>query len=114
LYENKPANFGELAKNKELYFVHFPLKSALKQGIVRCVENIQLPARFELPEYMLSKKTDRNGKLECWHIINYKTWERKPVNELNEIQLKLSPWGSWNDILLVERLSEGWTPELWK
>ena len=28
-------------------------------------------------------------------------------------QKELSPWGIWNDTLLIERMMEGWTPEKW-
>jgi hypothetical protein len=114
LFEIEPGNINELVNENEVFFIHFPLKAAFKQGIVRYVGNIELPQHTELPNYMRSKKVDRNGKFECWHIINYKTWERESVNELNQTQLRLSPWGTWNDTLLIERLSDGWTPEIWK
>jgi len=83
-------------------------------GIVRDVQNCELPTNFELPSQMRSKNTNKNCNLIGWHIVDYNTWQRKTTVELSKEQMKLSPWDTWNDTLLIERLSSGWTLENWK
>ncbi|MCG9968492.1 hypothetical protein L9W92_10555 [Pelotomaculum terephthalicicum JT] len=113
LYLDKPRNMIAIAAAKEVYFVHFPLKAAFKKGIVQFIGNYSLPQDLELPRQMRSKNVDKNGNLICWYIVEYDTWRRVIIKELTKDQKKLSPWGIWNDTLLIERLAEGWTPEEW-
>lgn len=98
---------------KELFLVHFPLKVAYKQGIIRFIENFNLPSSFEVPKKMRSPYTDKDGNILYWHIVDCDTLEREKVYCLSEEQKKLSPWGMWNDTLLIERLNEGWSLEKW-
>lgn len=113
LYEEQLNNLSDLVEEKELFFIHFPLKAAYKQEIVNFVDNFDLPKSLKLPRYMRSKKVDNESKLISWQIIDYNTWKRESVNKLSPEQIKLSPWGTWNDTLLIERLSEGWTLDKW-
>jgi hypothetical protein len=113
LYQDNTPDLKEIVKSNELFYVHFPLKAAVKQKIVNFIGNYDIPKDFEIPKYMRSKKVDQKGNFICWQIINYETWVRESVIELSNDQKKLSPWGVWNDTLLAERLSEKWTPEKW-
>jgi len=113
LFSEQPNDMLAIVKEKELYFVHFPLKEAYKQGIVKLVGNYNLPQNLKLPKQMRSKNVDKDGNFKSWHIIDYNTWQRLSVTELNEEQKKLSPWGTWNDTLLIEKLVSGWTLEEW-
>lgn len=97
----------------DYYFVHFPLKAALKKEIVKFVENYPVPSEVKLPEQMRSRKVDKDGNFVSWQIVDYSTWQRTNVEKLSSSDKKLSPWGTWNDTLLVERIEEGWTPEKW-
>lgn len=100
-----------LAQAKELYVVFFPLAYAYKQGIVQKVGSYGID-NFIRPRYMRTKHMVR-GEFLGWHIVDTSTWQRQLVKKLTSDQLKLNPWGLWNDTLLVERITEGWMPEKW-
>lgn len=103
-----------IVNTQELYLIHFPLKAAYRQKIVSLLGNYSIPSGLQLPPpKMRTDFMDRNGKRVCWHIIDYNTWKRESVVTLTEEQKKLSPWGIWNDTLLIERLMEGWTLDRW-
>lgn len=53
------------------------------------------------------------GEFICWHIIDYETWKRERVEVLTHEQKQLSPWGTWNETKLIEKLVEGWTLDEW-
>lgn len=55
---------------KELYFIHFPLGTALKQKIVTKKGNYPIPQNFKLPQKFRSEHIV-NGKFICWHIVDY-------------------------------------------
>lgn len=113
LYLKQPQDMIPVVAAKELYFVHFPLKASYKQGIVRLIGNFNMPEGLKLPKKMRDNFVDRNGNIICWHIVDYSTWKNESVKVLTEEQKGLSPWGIWNDTLLIERLVEGWTPDKW-
>lgn len=102
-----------IVENDELYLIHFSLKAAYKEGIVTFIGSYNLPSNFTLPKKMRAKHIMR-GEFICWHIVDYETWKNQSVKKLTEEQKRLSPWGTWNDTLLIERLADGWTLENWK
>lgn len=72
-----------------------------------------MPDHFVLPSKFRTEYKIK-GEFICWHIVDYATWNREQVKELNEEQMAFSPWGTWNDALLVERISEGWSLSNWR
>jgi hypothetical protein len=68
--------------------------------------NFNLPQDFVLPKIFRSKCTIK-GQFINWHIIDYETWKIEQVQGLSDEQKQLSPWETWNDTLLKERLDEG-------
>ncbi|WLD93781.1 hypothetical protein [Alkalihalobacillus sp. AL-G] len=112
LYEESHIFESELVKEKEMYLVHFPLGSALEQKVVRIKGNYEVPRDFVLPKKFRSKHTIK-GEFVGWHIIDYETLAREKVQELTNEQKQLSPWGTWNDTLLKERMEHGWTLNDW-
>lgn len=113
VYENQPHNLAEIVDKKEEYFVHFPVKAANKQKIIELIGNFELPHDLEIPKKFRTLKKDRDGNQIGWQIVDYDTWQRETVNKLSEQQQELSPWGTWNDTLLVERITQGWTLDKW-
>lgn len=109
---NKEVNLNELIKEKELYFIQFPLKYAVKKKCVLLVENFSVPEQVSVPRYY---RTAHKIKEEfiCWHIVDSETLHRKPIEKLSDEEINLSPWGSWNDTLLAERMASGWTLDKW-
>lgn len=114
LFLDEPSNWEEFIKQKEQFLIFFPLAAAYKKKIVLLVENYPIPEGFQKPKYMRTKNVDAQGKFINWHIVDVETLKREQVIELNETQKKLSPWGVWNDTLLVERLTENWTLDKWE
>lgn len=110
LHSERPANFDKLAGSKEKYMIYFPLVAANKQKIVEKVGSYL--SKFEKPKYMRTKHIVK-GEFLGWHIIDTETWQRQLVKSLNSEQKQLSPWGIWNDTLLVENLVTDWSLEKW-
>lgn len=111
LYSERPANFNELVGLKERYIISFPLTAATKQKIVESV-GFFLASDFSKPKLMRTEHNVR-GEFLGWHIVNTDTWQRQLVETLTPEQKKLSPWGIWNDTLLIENLVNDWSLEKW-
>lgn len=111
LYSERPANFNELAASKERYVVSFPLTAANKQKIVEQV-GFHPVDNFVKPKFMRTEHNVR-GEFLGWHIVDTSNWQRQLVKNLTSEQKRLSPWGIWNDTLLVENLVNDWSLEKW-
>jgi len=111
LYSERPDNLSELAKSKERYMIFFPLSAAYKKKSIEYAGRLDL-IDFVKPGYMRDTHIVR-GDFLGWHIIDTNTIHRQLVKNLTIEQGKLSPWGIWNDTLLIERLVTGWTLEEW-
>jgi hypothetical protein len=111
LYSERPANFDKLAGSKERYMVYFPLSAANKQNIIEHVGHYPVD-NFKKPKYMRTEHIVK-GEFLGWHIIDTETWQRQLVKTLTPEQKQLSPWGIWNDTLLIENLVDDWELEKW-
>ena len=85
LYQDEPKDMLPLVAEKELYFVHFPLKAAYKSKIVKLIGDFKVPSDLILPQKMRTKHIVR-GEFICWHIVDYETWKNESVKELTENQ----------------------------
>ncbi len=108
LFMQKPKIVEDII-SKKFFYIDFPLNAAYKKKIVTFAGNIPLPKNFACPQYYRTENMFGEG----WQIINSKTWERESVEFLTEEQKKLSPWGIWNDTLLIENLELDWRLENW-
>lgn len=111
IFKEIPNNLDQVINQEELFYIYFPLNAAYKKNIVQLIDNFKI-IDFRKPKFMREKYIVKE-EFKGWHIINTETWERELVKKLNPDQKKLSPWGIWNDILLIERLDENWTLENW-
>lgn len=111
LYQERPSNLNEIVAEKERYMIFFPLKAAHRRSIVCKVGHVSAGA-YAKPAFMRSDHWER-FEFKGWHIVDTKTWRMQLVSELTDEQVKLSPWGIWNDTLLCERLAENWSLEQW-
>jgi hypothetical protein len=107
LYAFPPDNLDILANSKELYMIFFPLSAANNRKIVKLVGHYP-ENNFPKPRFMRIEH-DSDG----WDIVNTDTWQRELVRNLSSEQKELSPWGVWNDTLLVERLVGNWSLKNW-
>lgn len=112
LYPEKPNNLTDLASLKERYMIFFPLSAAFNKKIVRNVGQFNL-STYTKPRYMRDTHKVR-GEFLGWHIIDTDTMYHQLVKDLSIEQRQLSPWGIWNDTLLIERLVDGWSLENWQ
>lgn len=112
LFKETPINIAELAASKERYMIYFPLLAAYKQKIVKLVGNHSVD-KYVKPKYMRSKHIV-NGVIKGWHIIDTDTWQRELTINLLPTQKCLSPWGIWNDSMLIEKLMTDWKLEEWE
>lgn len=111
IYPERPSDFDKLTTSKERYMIFFPLSAAYKRKIIERVGNY--PAEgFSMPKYMRTEHNVR-GEFLGWHIVNTNNWHRQLVATLTPEQKKLSPWGIWNDTLLIEKLVDDWRLEQW-
>jgi len=111
LYSEELENMAGLVSPKEAFYVQFPVKAAYWRKIVRLIGNYEVLAGLELPPKQMRTTHIIRGEFICWHIVDYETLHITSVKELTDEQKKLSPWGIWNDTLLIEKLVEGWMPE---
>jgi hypothetical protein len=121
LYEDRPSNFGELAQQKELYFVFLILNRGFRTGIgeMELVSNQPIPEWAISPPIMRhSAATDAHGKTIRWRIIHADTkltleeLQRAPVlTHLTPDQRRLSIREIWPPAVMVRRLAERWSPE---
>jgi hypothetical protein len=111
LYAKKPDDMDKLAVSEERYLIFFPLLAAFNREIVDYAGHYDLKD-FTKPEYMRTGHMVR-GAFLGWYIVNTSNWHRQLVKELTPEQKKLSPWGVWNDTLLIERLEQGWVLNEW-
>ncbi len=110
LFDNEPdkQDLIRLIKSEEYFYIGFALKEALKLGIVK--KEFSIPILNPFPKYF---RTEHLFKNNWWQIIDFQTWKRESVEHLSEEQKKLSPWGIWNDTLLIENLEKDWRLENW-
>ncbi|TCI94781.1 hypothetical protein [Tenacibaculum sp. M341] len=111
LYSYLPDDLDKLVSGSHRFVVFFPLSAANKKQQVKFVGN-HLLDNYEKPKQMRTEHYIA-GEFLGWDIIDTDTWKRKFVKKLSNKQRKLSPWGIWNDTLLVERLEEGWSLDNW-
>ncbi len=111
IYAERPASFEQLAASKERYMIFFPVSVANKRKIIELVGNYPTTG-FTKPAFMRTEHIVK-GDFLGWFIINTKTWQRELKKELSSEQKELSPWGVWNDTLLIERLGNNWSLQSW-
>jgi hypothetical protein len=111
LYSERPMDLDILAASEERYIISFPLSAAVKQKIVESVGYFAA-SNFSKPKLMRTEHNIR-GEFLGWHLVDTETWQRQLVKKLSKEQKKLSPWGLWNDTLLVEKLVTNWSLEKW-
>ncbi|UOY05999.1 hypothetical protein L0P88_18940 [Muricauda sp. SCSIO 64092] len=109
LFQEEPKSIEKMVVSEDYFYLDFPLKAAHKKNIVSFVGNVALDKEFSCPKYYRTENPFGEG----WHIVNSETWERESVETLTEEQKKLSPWGVWNDTLLIEKLENNWRLYNW-
>lgn len=110
LHVEKP-DLEQLAALDERYMISFPLSAAAKRKIVERVGYYSSES-FSKPKFMRTSFIVREEFLG-WHLVDTETWQRQLVKDLSHEQRGFSPWGIWNDTLLINRLIDDWSLEKW-
>ncbi|NER16781.1 hypothetical protein [Spongiivirga citrea] len=107
IYDNRPHDVKSVIKD-DFFFLDFPYRYGIKEKGVNLVGNIPLPDNFQLPKQFRTENVFGSG----WRIVN-DGGGSKVVEELNDEQKKLSPYGMWNIPEIFENLKNGWRLENW-
>lgn len=103
-------NFSELSEDIKHYATFFPIESVVKQKIFNVVSNLPIPEYAkDFPLFKTGIK-NKEGVIETWWLWDgEKEWK---VGKLTDKQKSLPDRGIWNHTLLIERIEEGWSPEI--
>jgi hypothetical protein len=106
----RPQSFMELVEKREKFFVFFPLRAAVRQGLVTRVAGERIPEwAQEFPKMRARGGVTKDGRVLNWWIFDGRREWR--VDRLTEEQRSLPIRSIWTYPLLVERLEEEWVPE---
>ena len=119
LFRARPADFGELAKQRELYFIFYTLNYALRDSQADVVSHQPVPDWAQAYPLMRWPATqDQSGKTVAWKIfsassgLTIEEHQRTPVlRKLTAEQEKLSIHTLRPHPIMVKELARGWTPE---
>jgi len=85
--ESEIIDFNTLTEEKELFFIQFPLKYAVKQKSVKFIGNYRIPEAVSIPKYYRDKHIVK-GEFLSWHIIDSDTLQIRSVKELSDEEKK--------------------------
>ena len=110
-YDKRPGDFVPLVNKKELYYTLFPVQAAVSRKIFSVAGHADLPPHARaFPLFRAGAFIPSTGKVEQWWLWNgAKSWK---IDQLSDEQLDLPIKSGWNDILLIKRIEQGWTPRL--
>lgn len=109
LFPARPPSFGDLAAQKERYFVYFPLTGIVRGRGVHFVGHEPIPpGSAALPRTRRPGGRTRDGRALNWWLTD--GHHERRVDRLSDHERDLSLEVTWNLALLVERLASGWVP----
>jgi hypothetical protein len=109
-HDVRPINFAALVDQPEIFYTFLPLQSAVAQGGLAVVahENVPEGARpFPLFRVRGAMEPGTGQVLNWWLWDGTREWR---IDALTLEQRRLPIRSIWNEALLIERLTEGWTP----
>jgi len=110
IFDVRPITFNQLSQSRELYFVFFPVRSAVFKNIITSVAHEPIPYfAQQFPPMRKRGGIGADGKVLNWWI--YDTKGKISVDQLNEEQRNYSIMEIWNYTMLVECICSGWMPE---
>lgn len=108
-FQERPKEFHTLAGQRELYYTLFPVQAAVNRKIFQIVGHTEVPLFAKnFPLFRAGNTNPQSGKVDQWWLWDgTKSWK---TDELTNEQLDLPIKSSWNDVLLISRIEQGWTP----
>ena len=119
LHSSRPPDFKALVRERELYFIFYPLQYAVRTKQAEIVSNQPVPDWATIAPAMRHRAgTAPDGRTLTWRIVpalqplTIEFLQQTPViRELTPEQRKLSVRELWGHNSMVEELTRGWTPE---
>ena len=110
IYQTRREEFADLAQQNERFYVFYPLKAMIKEGLVKVVAHSDVPVQAKpFPLFKAAGWRDpQSGRVQDWWLWDGK--EERRIGKLPEKYHDLSLRESWNDTLLIERIVSGWRP----
>lgn len=110
-FPNGCENLEALTNKPERFFLGFPVNAAYRRKIIE-LEGYVSAEKYPAPKIMRDTMRWPDGVKH--YTVEVETLKRTQVTELTDDYLALSPFGRWNDTLLIERLESDWKLEEWK
>jgi len=119
LFRSRPSEFGVLAKQRELYFVFYTLKYALRNQQAEIVSHQPVPEWAQpYPLMRWRGACDPSGRAFAWKVFSASSLltveehqRTRVIHNLTPEQLRLPIYELWAHPVMVKELARGWTPE---
>ena len=111
LYPSLPTDWGKIVAGPVQFSTFFPLKAAVQRGISKIVAHqpVAEPNK-SFPIFRSGIVDPKTRKVAVWWLWDGENeWK---IGNLTPEQRKLPIREIWNDALLVQRIEEGWRPEI--
>lgn len=110
-HEQRPSDLVELVNRESLFQVFFPLRAAVSRKILPIIGSVDTPLTAKsFPIFRNGFINPSTKKVTVWWLWDGENeWK---VGELTDEQRKYPILEIWNDTLLIERIEEGWMPEV--
>jgi len=97
----------------ERFSIQFLVRVASKKKLIKSVGLFAIPKNYSIPKNARTPHIVK-GEFLGWHIVNVKTLKIELKETLSKNDLALSPYGIFNDTLIIEYLEKDWRLEYWK
>lgn len=109
-FTERPMDFTELVNDPKAFFVFFPARAAVSQGLAEIVAHHPMPPEQSFPAaYRREGASNREGRVLAWFICE--GTKETMVRELTPEQLYLPVASIFLHDSLVSALTEEWRPE---
>jgi hypothetical protein len=109
-HAERPSRLEALVRGKEQFKAFFPLRLGLKQRMFTIVGNFPVPEEAQaFPLFKSGTPHPATRRVENWWLWNgERSWQ---VGQLDEEHRRLPIREIVTDLLLIERIEQGWTSE---
>lgn len=111
LVEKRVESLGEILGTRTRFNCFYPVGPAVRQKLVSFVFHCDVPEDLrEFPLFRTGFPSLQSKKIDRWEL-----WDGEhlwPIGVPSADEAKISPLGIWNHALLVDRISNRWSPEM--
>ena len=108
-FVNRPNDYSDLAKSKEVFSTFFPVQTAVNRELVQVAGHAEVPPHAkQFPLFRRGFRNPATGKVELWRLWDgNKEWR---IGSLTDEQLDFPILEIPSFPVLVDWLESGWTP----